>query len=1230
MTTYRDLIQFEPIVDIKVLTEANVIDNAREDVRTFVVSAPMCDSLSKVLVPNLRFDVPGEHKGMFVVATYGTGKTHLMSMVSAVAEHAELVDELAATDLKAAMAPVAGKFKVVRAEIGSTRMSLRDIVCSRLEEELEALGVTYKFKPADKTPNNKDLIVEMMQAFEAVHPDHGLLFVLDELLDYLRTRRDLELTLDLAFLREVGEICRSTRFRFMAGVQESLFDNPRFANVAAELMRVRERYEQLRISREDVSFVVQERLLKKSVAQRDQIREHLRAFTPAFEGMAEHLDEFVNLFPVHPAYLKTFERITIVEKRKVLSTLSDAMTARLDSELPSDEPGLICYDSYRRDLDADPSNRTIPEVREVLDKAGVLRARVERAIPTKEYTPTALRIIDALAVHRLTTGDIYTPIGATFDELRDDLCLLPAGVPERDAAFIRVTIESVVDEIIRAVSGQFITENLDNGQVYLDVRKDVDYDQKIEERVVSLDDSKLDEAYFKALEEVLEQRDTSYVSGYNIWAYELPWAEKNVERSGYLFMGAPNERSTAQPPRDFYVYFLQPYDTPDFHDEHKPDEVFFRLDHPDDDFKTALRTYAGANALAGESTVTHRSVYEDKRSAARDEMVVWLKKNMAAAVTVTHAGISKPLGGWLPGSAAGPRRSVKDQVDAIAAEALREHFNSRYPGYPRFGVTITRSNLTETVRQAINQVVTHRPTSAGAKVLSSIGLADLDGNLTDGGPFAEVLLEVLAAGGGKAVNRSELLTDRDPGVPTWGPWHLEPEWLVVVAAVCCQLGRLEIGFPDGQIDATTLDRLTRMSTDDLVALSHIAPPKPTPVAVLRDVAGLLGLGARSVPDSGADEPFVRQVHTAAETLVTRVAQARSTVSNGVHLWGSLVVDRQTERDTRLEAVQKLLDNVLARDSVGKLNKLDADPQELAAARFGLDELKWVEAAVASREKLSSAAEYLRQAVDVIDTDDDLSADAGRIRADMLALFAGKDPLDPASVTVVASDADRLRRRYADEAARAHARDRLDAEGDERKRQIIEGDDYNDLKMLTAVDILPDGVFGALETQLVGIGSCKTFDESKLMASVVCPECRYRPHKSTGPTARARVDDIHAKLVELRKTWEQTLTDSLRTPEIGEQVLLLAPAEKAAVSALLESGTLPSPVPDTLVKGVNQALNRFAVRRVSPDELWTAVFPAAQPSTVGELRDRFANFLVGIQDGDDAERVRVLPSTRDAS
>jgi len=35
------------------------------------------------------------------------------------------------------------------------------------------------------------------------------------------------------FLREVGEVCKDLRFRFMAGVQEAIFDSPRFFEEAA-------------------------------------------------------------------------------------------------------------------------------------------------------------------------------------------------------------------------------------------------------------------------------------------------------------------------------------------------------------------------------------------------------------------------------------------------------------------------------------------------------------------------------------------------------------------------------------------------------------------------------------------------------------------------------------------------------------------------------------------------------------------------------------------------------------------------------------------------------------------------------------------------------------------------------------------------------------------------------------------------------------------------------------
>ena len=146
-------------------------------------------------------------------------------------------------------------------------MSLRDILVAELEEHLANLGISYTFPDASQLTNNKRAFQEMMAAFHEHYPDHGLLLFVDELLDYLRSRRDQELILDLNFLREVGEVSKNLRFRFIAGLQEMLFDNPRFSFVAETIRRVKDRFEQIFIARNDVKFVVAERLLKKTVDQ---------------------------------------------------------------------------------------------------------------------------------------------------------------------------------------------------------------------------------------------------------------------------------------------------------------------------------------------------------------------------------------------------------------------------------------------------------------------------------------------------------------------------------------------------------------------------------------------------------------------------------------------------------------------------------------------------------------------------------------------------------------------------------------------------------------------------------------------------------------------------------------------------------------------------------------------------------------------------------------------------
>ena len=458
---YRDLIQFDPIETVVQLRDADKSSAAYHLVNTYVISAEMAERLTHLVFPQLQFDQPVDNKGILVVGNYGTGKSHLMSVVSSLAADASLVAALNHAGVATAATQIAGRFKVVRTEIGAVTKSLRDIVVDELEEHLAALGVDYVFPNVGTITSHKRAFEEMMGKFYNAYPDHGLLLVVDELLDYLQSRKDQELILDLNFLREVGEVCKDLRFRFMAGVQEAIFDSPRFSFVADSIRRVKDRFEQILIARSDVKFVVAERLLRKTAEQQTKIRDHLTPFARFYGNLNERMDEFVRLFPVHPDYIDTFERVTVAEKREVLKTLSVSMKAILDKHVPADEPGLIAFDSYWHTLRQNAAFRSIPDIRAVIDCSQVLEARIENGISRKHYKPMALRLIHALSVHRLTTGDIYAPMGASAAELRDRLCLFDPRIaemgsdePDKD---LQTHVETVLREIHRTVSGQFIS-----------------------------------------------------------------------------------------------------------------------------------------------------------------------------------------------------------------------------------------------------------------------------------------------------------------------------------------------------------------------------------------------------------------------------------------------------------------------------------------------------------------------------------------------------------------------------------------------------------------------------------------------------------------------------------------------------------------------------------------------------------------------------------------------------
>jgi hypothetical protein len=107
-------------------------DEAKKLVATYVISDDMAERIAKLMIPQLSFDESVDHKGVLIVGNYGTGKSHLMSVLSLVAEDAAYAADDPPSQGCRGVAPIAGKFKVLRIEV-SGQMPLRQIITQQLE-----------------------------------------------------------------------------------------------------------------------------------------------------------------------------------------------------------------------------------------------------------------------------------------------------------------------------------------------------------------------------------------------------------------------------------------------------------------------------------------------------------------------------------------------------------------------------------------------------------------------------------------------------------------------------------------------------------------------------------------------------------------------------------------------------------------------------------------------------------------------------------------------------------------------------------------------------------------------------------------------------------------------------------------------------------------------------------------------------------------------------------------
>lgn len=1215
---YKDLLKFEPITEVVKFSRTSESEYQNSLVKTFVFSDTFKNHLIPLMVRNLNFNQSSETFGIQVVGNYGTGKSHLMSLVSLIAENESLNDFLNDEKSKKELKVIAGKFKVLRFELGNTE-SLWEVVTYQIENYLNNLGVKFSFEGHGPKPYF-DKLQLMMAEFEEKFPTKGFLIVIDEMLAYLKGRSTPDkLNQDLQVLQALGQACDSSKFKFIFGVQEMIYHSSEFQFAAEMLQKVNDRYKDIMITKEDVAFIVKNRLLRKDEHQKQKIKDHLDPFLSFFTDMNGRTMEYIELFPVHPTYFENFEKIRIGKsQREILKTLSNQFSEILELEVPNDNPGLLTYDKYWEDIQKSQDLMAIPDVRKVKEITETISDKIEAYFTGVRASKKAIamRITNACAI-KLLQHEIQKQNGTNTEHLVDDMCLTDKLATNRD--FLIDIIDSAAQQIITATSGQYFDKNVENAEYHLRIEGGINFDQKIKDYAATMADAQKDEYFFKFLEVNLPLSHDTYRTGFRIWEHTIEWKSHKTYRDGYIFFGNPNEKSTTHPRQHFYMYFMPIFDESKKLRNHEEDEVYFVFDDLSKEFKDAVILYGASLALEVRADTSQKPIYRQKIDEMNKKARSLFDLEYVQIAKVDYKGKELPLSGYpLPG-AGFTKEQIFSNVASIVFESWFEDERPNYPKFTQLNASVAKDNFDRLVRQALLKIA--NPDQAnrdGEGMLSGLGLW-VPGMLDYcHSPYAKSLMELLKTKGeGMVLNRDEIIEFVDKSDSLWlsKDFKIEAELEFVVMATLAALGDIEITLNSGKsINSSNLNELKDIQKQDFYSYTHIKPPKGLNLTALKLMfVGMLG---RDLSNQLKDNSTYTNLVSAANEWAKRTVTVINKIQDGFIFQGIEIIstDDAAKYRRNFSAFSGFCDKLSNYTSEAKIKNFSFTVDELNKILLTKIEVEKVENKLAEVALLQIEISYLQQCKQYITNISFKEEITNAINQLAIVLSTG----DVAKLSAFKSQLNNYKEQYAEWYLKLFLKHRISESDNTQKQALLDSENKSICDILKEADFLSTGQYAQWIEKVNKLQPADNRVNKSLI--LIAPYQDFNPIDFEGAQLLS-VEQLKTELNNLVQQWTSTLKDTLDDPMVKKKVDLLD--QNLQILLTKFKG-------DKIKLGKDNALDiRNAIMdlhkglekvEVSIEGMKTTFY---KPLTPDEAIDAFRSYIDQVAKGKDRDKVRII-------
>jgi hypothetical protein len=761
----RDLLQFEEIkkvidIDSDIRTEKA----AATTIKQYIITKDLKEHFREIATDLMK----PRHNSFQIIGNYGSGKSHFLAVLAAIIDNPSLVEYLQDEELKEVFKKSLNRrFAVIQFELQPGKHSLSDFFYDRLEVKLkEKYGIEIPSIDTDDVFDHKEKVKEILDIIKSHNPQMGLMVIIDEISDFLKTKPTKELKYaDTQFMRVLAQASNAMDFMFMGSMQENIFSSNEFVEEAESFGRTAQRYKIITISKEDIKNVLSKRALKKNISQVEQLKELLEKYGQQIPQVQSRLNQFVDLYPVHPYVIDIFNQLPYFENRGIIEFTTEQVKEILDRDFPE----FVTYDKIYDKIASNHNIKTLDEIAPVINAVETLNSKID--LLREGMQEDARKIIKALAVLKFygrTTNN-----GANPEELANELLIIDDRITNTDR------IKLILSKLREVTDGQFINKTKSD-YYYIDLEHDIDYDVVIKRKGDNLHEGAKDEELLKILKKNFDLKaDSEYERVFTDYSY---WKDKKSFRMG-SFIYDDGSGNVCPGEGDFNFVFVSPYQ-----ERSKlksgADTAILNIDY-NDPIDELLTNIAAITALKRSSSLP-KNVLDRKQK----EYISQLEEKLLELLLnsrIENGGNYDSAGQLL----AQEPDNLAEYYDEVKPALFNKAFNDKYPEYPALVNRLWPDNIQGEVERAMNDIFTGGErvvVSNSQNLLKSLELLDNDNFLdTSKSKYVKVIMKQLEGNEGKNIKIEDLIN-----ILSDKPFGLNEELVYLILIVLTYNGEINM------------------------------------------------------------------------------------------------------------------------------------------------------------------------------------------------------------------------------------------------------------------------------------------------------------------------------------------------------------------------------------------------------------------------------------------------------